>query len=85
METACLDVKTMDFEPEISAHPAPLGSHRVRAGKSLPLTGVKNNNNNNNSNNNNGKKIIEKSKTRGATRGLPRRSPILVLLSPMRA
>jgi hypothetical protein len=67
----------MDFEPEKCAHPAPLGGHHVRAGKSLPLTGAKNN-----INNNNGKKIIEKSKTRGATRGLPRRAPILVLLSP---
>jgi len=70
----------MDFEPENCAHPAPLGGHHVRAGKSLPLTGAKNN-----INNNNGKKIIEKSKTRGATRGLPRRSPILVLLSHMHA
>jgi hypothetical protein len=70
----------MDFEPEKCAHPAPLGGHRVRAGKSLPLTSAKNNNNNNN-----GKKIIEKSKTRGATRILPRRSPILVLLSPKHA
>jgi hypothetical protein len=52
METVCLEVKTMDFEPEKCSHPAPLGSHRVRAGKSLPLTGAKNNNNN-------GKKIIE--------------------------
>jgi hypothetical protein len=51
----------------------------MRPGKSLPLTGAKNNKNNNN---NKGKKIIEKSETRGATRGLPRRSPILVLLSP---
>jgi hypothetical protein len=68
----------MDFEPEKCAHPALLCGHRVRPGKSLPLTGVKNNNNNNN----NGKKIIEKSKTRGATRGLPSRSPILVRLSP---
>jgi hypothetical protein len=67
----------MDFEPEKCAHPAPLGGHRVRAGKTLPLTCAKNNNNNYNV-----KKIIEKSKTRGATRGLPRRSPILVLLSP---
>jgi hypothetical protein len=71
----------MDFDPEKCAHPAPLGGQRVRAGKSLPLTGAKNNNNNNN----NGKKIIEKSKTRGATRGLPRMSPILVLLSPNHA
>jgi hypothetical protein len=70
----------MDFEPEKCAHPAPLIGHRVRAGKSLPLTGAKNNNNNNN-----GKKIIEKSKTRGATRIHPRRSPILVLLSPKHA
>jgi len=77
METACLEVKMMDFEPEKCAHPAPLGDYLVRAGKTLPLTGAKNNNNINN-----GKKIIEKSKTRGATRGLPRRSPILVLLSP---
>jgi len=75
----------VDFEPEKCAHPAPLGDHRVRPGKSLPLTGAKNNNNNNNNNINNGKKIIEKSKTRGATRGLPRRSPILVLLSPKHA
>jgi len=52
----------MDFEPEKCSHPAPLGGRRVRAGNSLPLTGAKNNNNNNN-----GKKIIEKSKTRGAT------------------
>jgi hypothetical protein len=66
----------MDFEPEKCAHPAPLGGHRVRARKSLPLTGATNNNNNNN----NAKKIIEKSKTRGGTRGLPRRSPILILL-----
>jgi hypothetical protein len=70
----------MDFEPEKRAHPAPLGGHHVRAGKSLPLTGAKNN-----INNNNGKNIIEKSKTRGATRGLPSRSPILVLLSPKHA
>jgi hypothetical protein len=70
----------MDFEPEKCAHPAPLGGHHVRAGKSLPLTGAKNN-----INNNNGKKIIEKSKTRGTTRGLPWRSPILVLLSPKHA
>jgi hypothetical protein len=82
METAFLVVKTMDFEPEICAHPAPLGGHRVRAGKSLPLIGAKKKKNNNN---NNGKKIIEKSKTKGATRGLPRRSPILVLLSPKHA
>jgi hypothetical protein len=41
METAFLVVKTMDFEPEKCAHPAPLGSHRVRAGKSLPLIGAK--------------------------------------------
>jgi hypothetical protein len=81
METVCLEVKTIDFEPEICAHPAPLGSHRVRAGKSLPLTAAKNNNNNNN----NGKIIIEKSKTRDAKRGLPRRSPILVLFSPKHA
>jgi len=47
----------MDFEPEKCAHPTPLGGHRVRAGKCLPLTGAKNNNNNNN-----GKKIIEKLK-----------------------
>jgi hypothetical protein len=67
----------MDLEPEKCAHPAPQGCHRVRAGRSLPLTGAKNINNNNN----NCKKIIEKSKTRGATRGLPRWSPILVLLS----
>jgi hypothetical protein len=67
----------MVFEPEKCAHPASLGDHRVRAGKTLPLTGAKNNNNNYNK-----KKIIEKSKTRGATRGLPRRSPILVLFSP---
>jgi hypothetical protein len=80
METACLDVKTMDFEPEKYAHPAPLGGHRERAGKSLPLTGA-----NNNNNNNMGKKIIEKSKTRGAKRGLPRWSPILVLLSSKHA
>jgi len=53
METACLDVKTMDFEPEKYAHPAPLGGHRERAGKSLPLTGA-----NNNNNHNMGKKII---------------------------
>jgi hypothetical protein len=66
----------MDFEPEKYSHPAPLGIHLVRAGNSLPLTGAKNN-----TNNNNGKKIIEKIKTRDATRGLPRRSPILVLLS----
>jgi hypothetical protein len=52
----------MDFEPEKCSHPAPLGGRSVRAGNSLPLTGAKNNNNNNN-----GKKIIEKSKTRGAT------------------
>jgi hypothetical protein len=45
METACLEVKTMDFEPEKCAHPAPLGGHRVRAGESLPLTGVKKKNN----------------------------------------
>jgi hypothetical protein len=83
METACLEVKTMDFKPEKCTHPAPIGGHRVRAGKTLPLTGATNNNNNNN--NNNGKKIIEKSKTRGATRGLPRRSSILVLLSPKHA
>jgi len=70
----------MDFEPQKCAHSAPLGGHHVRAGKSLPLTGAKTNNNNNN-----GKKIIEKSKTRVATRGLPRRSPILVLLSPKHA
>jgi hypothetical protein len=68
----------MDFEPEKCSQPAPQCCHRVRAGKSLPLTGARNNNNNNN----NGKKIIEKSKTRGATRGLPRKSPILVRLSP---
>jgi hypothetical protein len=67
----------MDFEPEKCAHPVPLGGHRVRARKSFPLTGGNNNNNNNNR-----KKIIEKSIKRGATRGLPRRSPILVLLSP---
>jgi len=73
----------MDFEPEKCAHPSPLGGHRVRAGKTLPLTGAKNNNNNNN--NNNGKKIIEKNETRIATRGLPRRSPILVQLSPKHA
>jgi hypothetical protein len=78
METALLEVKTMDFEPEKIAHPAPLGGHRVRAGKSLPLTSAKNNNNN-------GKKIIEKGKTRGATRGLPWRSYILILLSPEHA
>jgi hypothetical protein len=71
----------MDFEPEKCAHPSSLDGHSVRAGKSLPLTSAKNNNNNIN----NGKKIIEKSKTRGATRGLPRRSPILVLLSPKHA
>jgi hypothetical protein len=71
----------MDFETEKCAHPAPLVSHRVRAGNSLPLTGAKNNNNNNN----NGKIIIEKSKTRGAKRGLPRKSPIQVLLSPKHA
>jgi hypothetical protein len=41
METACLEVKMMDFELEKCAHPAPLGGHRVRAGKSLPLTGAK--------------------------------------------
>jgi hypothetical protein len=81
METACLEVQTMDFEPEKYAHPTPLGGHRVRAVKSLPITGAKNNNNNNN-NNNNGKKIIEKGKKRGATQGLPRKSPILILLSP---
>jgi hypothetical protein len=46
METACLEVKMMDFEPEKCAHPAPLGDHLVRAGKTLPLTGAKNNNNN---------------------------------------
>jgi len=69
----------MDFVPEKCAHPAPLGCHRVRAGKSLPLTCAINNNNNNN---NNGKIIIEKGKTRGVTQGLPRRSPILILLSP---
>jgi hypothetical protein len=72
----------MDFEPEKCAHPAPLGGHRVRTEKSLPLTGAKNNSNNNN---NNGKIIIEKSKTSGAKRGLPRKSPILVLLSPKHA
>jgi hypothetical protein len=71
----------MDFEHEKCAHPAPQGGHRVRSGRSLPLTGAKNNNNNNN----NSKKIIEKSKTRGATRGLPKKSPILVLLSPKHA
>jgi hypothetical protein len=42
METACLEVKTMDFDPEKCVHPAPLGGQRVRAGKSLPLTGAKN-------------------------------------------
>jgi hypothetical protein len=68
----------MDFEPEKCAHPAPLGGHRVLAGNSLPLTGAKNNNNN-------GKKKIEKGKTRGGTRGLPKRSPILVQLSPKNA
>jgi hypothetical protein len=68
----------MDFEPVKCAHPAPLGGHRVRARNSLPLTGAK-------KNNNNGKKIIGKSKRMGATRGLPRRSPILVLLSPKHA
>jgi hypothetical protein len=47
METACLEVKTMDFEPKKCAHPAPLGAQRVRARKSLPLTDAKNNNNNN--------------------------------------
>jgi hypothetical protein len=78
METVCLEVRTMDFELEKCAHQAPQGGHRMRSGKSLPLTGAKNNN----INNNNGKKIIEKSKTRGATGGLPRKSPILVLLSP---
>jgi hypothetical protein len=78
METGCLEVKTKDFDPEKYAHPAPLGGHRVRAGKSLPLTGA----NNNNNNNNNGKIIIEKGKTRGVTQGLPRMSPILILLSP---
>jgi hypothetical protein len=41
METACLEVKTMDFEPENCAHPALLGGYHVRAGKSLPLTGAK--------------------------------------------
>jgi hypothetical protein len=71
----------MDFEQEKCSHPAPQGCHRVRSGKSLPLPGAKNNNNNNNY----GKKIIEKSKIRGATRGLPRKSPILVLLSPKHA
>jgi hypothetical protein len=70
----------MDFEPQKCTHPAPLGGHHVRAGKSLPLTGAKNNINNNNK-----KKIIEKGKTSGATRGIPRRSPILVLLSPKHA
>jgi hypothetical protein len=40
----------------------------MRPGNSLPHTGVKNKKNNNN---NNDKKIIEKSETRGATRGLP--------------
>jgi hypothetical protein len=59
----------MDFEPEKCALPAPQGCHHVRSGKRLPLTGAKNNNNNNN----NYKKIIEKSETRGATRGLPRK------------
>jgi hypothetical protein len=72
---ACQEVKTMDFKPEKCAHPALLGGHRVRPGKYLHLSGAKNNNNN-------GKKIIEKGKTRGATRGLSRRSPILILLSP---
>jgi len=77
METACLEVKTMDFEPEKCAHPAPLGDHCVRAGRSLPFSGAKNINNINN-----GKIKIEKGKTRGVTQGLPRRSPILLLLSP---
>jgi hypothetical protein len=86
METACLEVKTMDFEPEKCAHPAPLGSHCVRAGRRLPLTGAKNiNNNSNNNNNNKGKIKIEKSKTKGAKRGLPKWSTILVLLSPKHA
>jgi len=81
METACLEVETTDFEPENVLTQLRLVATACAAQKSLPLAGAKKKKNYNN----NCKKIIEKSKTRGTTRGLPRRSPILVLLSPKQA
>jgi len=65
METACLEVKTTDFEPENVLPQLRLVATACAAQKSLPLTRAKKKKNNYN---NNSKKIIEKTKTRATTR-----------------